>query len=204
MLVFGESEYDTQFLAHVIRSFAPPGVEVDARKTPPILIRDAKPSDLPGRASRIAAIVRAAATDADVIAVVAHEDTDAVEPSHKEVNDKIVATLEGLSVKAVPAAAAWETEAWLMQWPHAIALYRPSWASVEKYVGKNVGMIQNAKEDLTRSLRPRGRVAGVRDYRESDAPEIGAKVRDLGHFSAPRATSASYADFLDKLRSAFH
>jgi len=64
------------------------------------------------------------------------------------------------------------------------------------YLGRDVGKIVNAKEELRRALRP----AGARrspDYRESDAPLVATAVRELHLASFPGGRSDSYQMFRD-------
>ncbi|AUX19808.1 uncharacterized protein SOCEGT47_002610 [Sorangium cellulosum] len=66
------------------------------------------------------------------------------------------------------------------------------------YVGKNVGRIRNAKEELKRRVVPsdvKSGQRGFRGYRESDAPRIAAEVSKLGLANAPQASSGSYDHF---------
>lgn len=194
VLVFGESENDTHTLASLLRDLlSGTSISIEPRRRPHLLIRDAALSQIPERVAAIAAIVKAEAVDADVVGVVAHEDCDAVEPAHIGLDRKIRTALEPLGIYVVAAAPAWETETWLMQWPDAFKKHRPSWNSVAKYAGKDVGMIANAKETLRRDLRPKAR--SVRDYRESDAPLIAGIVKENGWARAPGARSASYSLF---------
>ena len=197
VLVFGEDENDTHFLAELLVALCPEmqGM-VKAFRRPPILIKDADSRRVPDRATAIASLVDAEATSADVVCVFAHEDCDDLEPAHEALSQKIEAAFaqEGYHVHAVTPA--WETEAWLFLWPEAVAAYRGKWRSLDAYRGRNVGLIVDAKETLTRALRPTGRDrASVRDYRESDAPGIGARVREMGIADDPRGRSASYDRF---------
>lgn len=198
MLIFGESENDTNALKAFLEGLGvSDGLDVVAHRQPQVLIKDATTRSAPARADAITAVVDAAMVDRDIVAVFAHEDCDAVEPAHVDLAAKIEAAFAAKGYDFVFAATpAWEMETWLMQWPDALALYRPSWRDVSGYSGRNVGMIANAKEDLTRSLRPgRGR---TRDYRESDAPAIARVVASQGWTRSPRATSGSWSAFVSR------
>lgn len=195
VLVFGENENDTKTLAHLLRALRPDADwTVEPRKRPPVLIKDAKLEDLPSRVERILAVVRAEEVSSEIIAFFAHEDCDAVEPAHEELAAKMRNAFRGCKYQVEPAVPAWETEAWLMQWPDAFPLHVQGWPSVDSYRGRRVGLIVNAKEDLVRALRTR---QGGREYRESDAPHLAHVVAEHGWARAPRARSDSYLAFVD-------
>lgn len=198
IIVLGESDNDTHAIAEFLRACLPiDGSSIDARRQPQVLIKDARPDQIPSRAAAIRAVIRAEQTDSTVVAVVVHEDCDAVEPAHVALSSKLTASLSDLGVQVITAVPAWEMETWLMQWPEAFARYRPAWQSISKYDGRNVGLIANAKEVLQRDLRPtRGK---TRDYRESDAPGIAAIVHSNGWVSKPRAKSESFDLFVSQL-----
>lgn len=194
VLVFGENENDTKAIAHLLRGLRPDGRwSVEARKRPPILIKHAAVQDLPSRVDRIVAVIKAEEVTSDVIAVFAHEDCDAVEPAHEALEIKIRSAFAGSGYHVEAAAPAWETEAWLMQWPDAFSMHVPTWASLSVLRGRRVGLIVNAKEELSRRLRPQ---PGGRQYRESDAPIVAAIIEQQGWVRAPQATSESYLSFV--------
>lgn len=198
ILVFGEDENDTKTVKEFILALRPDlGVRVEARRNPPINLRDAPPGAVPSRVEKIARLIDAANVDADVVAVFAHEDTDAVEPSHVDLTNKIERAFRAIGYHQVWAATpAWEMEAWLMQWPEAFAEYVPSWRPLA-VAGKRVGLIDNAKEYVVRALRPAG--GRVRDYRESDSPELAQIVRGRSWARAPRARSDSFTLFVERV-----
>jgi len=195
VLVFGEDENDTRAVKHLLEGLRPDGNwTVEARKRPPVLIRDAQPKDLSSRTERILAVVRAEEIDSDVIAVFAHEDCDAVEPAHVALESKIVSAFASTKYHVAAAVPAWEMESWLMQWPDAFPLHVPSWAPVDKtYRGRSVGTIVDSKEHLDRALRANG---STRKYRETDAPILTQIVAKRGWARDPRAKSDSYAAFV--------
>jgi hypothetical protein len=61
-------------------------------------------------------------------------------------------------------------------------------------------MLDNAKEKFRDALRPTSRHGrNVRDYRESDAPGIVEKVKELGIIDSLAALSNSYIRFRDEV-----
>lgn len=196
VLVFGEDENDTRTVEQLLLALHPAlGSRIITFRRPPLLIKDAKVADLPSRAQRIADLINAERETADVVAVLAHEDCDAVEPANVKLREKIEKAFASLGYEVFPVTPAWEMEAWFFLWPDALHDHRPSWKKLTPKPHRNVGMIANAKETLRRELRPGGS-AKTRDYRESDAPEIAGKVGALGLANSPIGTCASFAAFV--------
>jgi len=201
VLVFGEDQNDTRAIAAFIRAACPDAnFSIEPYRRPPILLRDAKPEDVPDRVAVVTSLIDAALVDSDVIAIFAHEDCDKVEPAHEVLGKKIEAAYASAGYVVSAAAPAWETEAWLFLWPDAFKEYRPKWRSIDKYKGRNVGLIVDAKEELVRALRPTGKTA-VRDYRESDAPALVEIIAKRGWVRAPMGSSASFQAFIAKAAS---
>lgn len=196
VLVFGEDANDTKVVEELLTALHPElsGLVVPFRK-PPILMKDAAPADIPDRISRIATIIEAEKVTSDVIAVLAHEDCDAVEPANVDLNQKIAQSFYQRGYEVFPVVPAWETEAWFFMWPDALHAYRPTWNKLQAQPHRNVGKIQKAKEALRRELRPKGG-ARTRDYRESDAPGIAEQVRILGLADSPNGNSATYSQLM--------
>lgn len=199
VLVFGEDENDRESIKILIEALAPAlAGRVQTRRHPLVLIKGARPEEVPERAQRIAEAVDAERVRAEVSGIFAHQDCDDVEPAHEKVAEQIESALRAAGCDAHAVAPAWEMEAWWFLWPNAVKAANPSWRSPNDYVGKNVGMIPNAKEELKRCVVPsdvkRGQ-RGFRGYRESDAPRIAAEVSKLGLADAPQAISGSYERF---------
>lgn len=192
MLVFGESVNDTQCVRALLGDLQPHW-HVEARTRPPVLIKDAKEADIPSRVRKITALVRAASTDADVIAVFVHQDCDQLEDAHVHLAQETERAFKAEGYPIVAVVPAWEMEAWLLLWPDAFPLHVSSWRPPDKYRQKRVGMIVNAKEELDRLL---SRSKSKRGYKESDAPAILAIVADKGWARSPRAVSHSYELFV--------
>jgi hypothetical protein len=197
VLIFGEDANDTKVIAELLVALFPEleGKTKPLRK-PPILIKDAASRDVPDRVDVIIGLIDAEMTTADVICVFAHEDCDAVEPAHLALADKIESAFSSCGRHVHAVTPAWEMEAWLLLWPAAFSKYRPRWAPIDKYKGRDVGKIGNAKQELTHALRPSGKGHTVPDYRESDAPEIARIVRESGWARSPAGRSDSYRRFM--------
>ncbi|EYF02467.1 hypothetical protein [Chondromyces apiculatus] len=89
-------------------------------------------------------------------------------------------------------------EAWWFLWPDAVKAANQSWRKPDDYLGKNVGMIRDAKEELKRRVVPRGAKpgrGGFRGYTDADAPRIAAEVSRLGIADKPGGQSGSYDRF---------
>lgn len=193
-LVFGEDYNDTQAIAVLIAALCPRlAGRVKARRSPPVLLRDAKPEDVRPRADRLAAIAAAETRLRGLVCVFAHEDADAVEPAHIAIAERIEKALKAAGVQACAVVPAWELESWWLLWPEAVHSVHPSWSKPDQYRGKNVGMISNAKEELRRRFRS---ADGKSTYQESDSKHIAAAVERRGEVRAIQGTSASYARFV--------
>ena len=200
VLVFGEDDHDRECIKILLEGLRPDlARRVKKLRQPLVLIKNAKPSDVPDRAQTIAGVVDAEREAGPVACVFAHEDCDEVEPAHEAVARKIEEALKVAGCEAHAVAPAWEMEAWWFLWPEAVKAANPSWRAPDDHVGKNVGMLVNAKEELARRVVPPktkpGR-GGFIGYRESDAPRIAAKVVELGLLHQTRATSRSYDRFV--------
>jgi hypothetical protein len=81
VLVFGESAHDRGAICQLTQGLRPDlaGI-VEQRRTPLVLIKNAKPEKARTNAQHIAKLVKQETGARNVIAVLAHEDCDAVEP----------------------------------------------------------------------------------------------------------------------------
>jgi hypothetical protein len=195
ILIFGEDQNDTKSIKELLVA-ASPGPErvVKPMIRPPVLIRDCSLEEVASRAAKIVDIIDAERATADVIAVLAHEDCDKVEPAHVALSQKIEQAFLQHGYSVYPVTPAWELETWWFLWPEAVASHRSSWRRLDPYKGKQVGLIPNSKERLRRALRPQGG-GSYRDYRESDSPAIARKVREMGLIDRPEASSDSFEQF---------
>jgi hypothetical protein len=200
VLVFGEDDHDRDAIKILLEGLRPDlARRVQKRRQPLVLIKNARPEDVPDRAQRIADVVEAERATADVACVFAHEDCDQVEPAHEGVARKIEEALSAAGCDAHAVAPAWEMEAWWFLWPEAVKAANPSWRAPDDYIGKNVGMIRDAKQELQRRVVPaKGKAGrgGFLGYRESDAPRIATKVVEMGLLHEKRAISNSYDRFV--------
>lgn len=182
VLVFGESIHDRGAICRLTEGLRPDltGI-VEARRTPLVLIKNAKPDKARTNAQDIAKLVRQETGARNVIAVLAHEDCDAVEPSHVPAAAKIETALAKAGCPGVPIGVtpAWEIEAWWLVFPEAVAPIVEGWREPNDWIGKDVGTVENAKQALTKALRPRGKQRKTRDYHEADSLEIAHNVVHL-------------------------
>ncbi len=205
VLVFGESENDTKSLRELIEALREDLVgKVQTRREPLVLIKDAKPEDVPERARKIADAVDISRATHDVLCVFAHEDRDDFEPKHEETCKKIEEALEKAGCPAHAVVPAWELEAWWFMWPEAVQAVRPkSWRAPDDYLGWEVGKIKDAKEELKKKVVPKDlkpeKRKGFQTYQESDSPAIARQVREKNLARHPRAKSASYSRFLSSV-----
>jgi len=200
VLIYGESPNDTRAIAALIEGLCPALVgRVKPRRSPLMLIKGLEFGQLGGPARKTATAIRAELAVSDVTCVFLHEDADAVEPAHEPLCVQKETALQGVGCSVYAVTPAWEIEAWWLMWPVEVQQHNPSWRRPDRYVGRSVGEIANAKEVLRRLLRPPGVSGNFRDYEELDSPGIAARVRDSGKANCPGAISASYERFLNSV-----
>ncbi|WNG26199.1 hypothetical protein F0U62_20845 [Cystobacter fuscus] len=202
VLVFGEDENDTRSIRELIEALRPDlAGKVQHRRQPLVLIKDARPEDVPERARKIAEAVDIERATSEVVCVFAHEDQDGLEPAHEATCQKIEAALLKAGCPAHAVVPAWELEAWWFMWPEAVQAVRPrSWRLPDDHLGKQVGRIRDAKEELRRRLVPKElkpeKRKGFPHYQESDSPAIARQVREKKLARTPKASSGSYTRFM--------
>lgn len=181
VLIFGEDANDRDLIAELVRALRPGTPRLEKRASPLILVKGrADASKKKKNAADVAAEVRRSKVRFDVRGVIAHADTDAVEPAHEAVAADLEQRLVGDAVPSpVAAIAAWETEAWLFLWPDAAVAVVPSWQRPAR-TGQRVGLIEDAKEAFGRAVK--SSPGAKRTYGESDSPKIakGAICRSCG------------------------
>lgn len=190
ILIFGESDNDRKAISILVRALCP-NARTKIMRSPLVLIKNASPQDAPSRADRIASAARAVQAREQVKCVFAHEDADAIEPAHAEIAERIERELReaGTPGQVHAVIPAWETEAWWLLWPEIVARCYESW--VEPKIASAPGQVQNAKERLTRAVRPTEMSPSQRkrfpDYRESDSIKIAEAVYAEGCADDPPA-----------------
>lgn len=202
VLVFGEDDNDRQSLRELIEALREDFVgKVQLRREPLVLIKNARPEDVPERAQKIADAVDISRATLDIACVFAHEDCDDFEPRHEEICRKIEEALKKAGCPAHAVVPAWELEAWWFMWPEAVKAVHPkSWRAPDDYLGKEVGKLKNAKEELKKRVVPKDlkpdKRKGFQTYQESDSPSIARHVREKGLARRPGAKSGSYTRFV--------
>lgn len=209
VLVFGESEHDRRAIRHLVEGLRPDLVgAVETRHQPLVLLKKATPEKARDNAHRIADLVRQEMATRTVLAVLAHEDCDAVEPAHLAVAARIETELENACcpAKAIAVAPAWEIEAWWMAFPEAVGKVVKGWREPDDWIGRNVGTVTDAKERLAHAVQPRPKLPSPpRAYEEHDSIAIAANmVTDalLPSFQAGRRASHARSGTPQHTRSA--
>lgn len=202
VIVWGESPNDTRALRSLILGLSPElEGRVKIRRPPLMMTKNVDNVRIKGAARKAIAALKAEAARHDVAAAFFHEDADALEPAHDVLCDRKEAALAGAPVPVHAVAPAWELEAWWLMWPDEVKAHNPSWRSPSKYLGRRVGLVENAKEELVRLLRPPAVTGSFRDYQELDSPGIAEKVRQAGLAGSPGALSKSYDRFRESVKS---
>jgi hypothetical protein len=189
VLVFGESENDTKAIRTLTQALRPDlDADVEVRRTPLVLIKGALPAKAAANAQEIANVAKATAKIRPVLAVLAHQDCDAVEPSHVAAGDLIEKGLREAGCPGEPIAVtpAWETETWWMVFPEAVGVVVAGWRVPDDWIGKDVGRVENAKEKLKAAVqpRPKGKGKPPREYRESDSITIADNIASAGSLAS--------------------
>lgn len=204
-LVFGESDNDRSALIELIKAIntKTDGIQFQKRPKPLVLLKPSERRETRrGAAEEVLALVKASNIISDVKFVVTHRDCDAIEPAHDRLTQSIEAELSAVGVENVIAATpAFEMETWWMLFPNEVSQTRQCWRRIN-YGRRNVGLIENAKEDLKEKLRPAGVGERARcpEFVESDGVQIARNIRKNGAVSRPRlATSDSFDKFVDRI-----
>jgi hypothetical protein len=195
--VFGESEHDRHAIKRLVEGLRPDlaGL-VEERRQPLVLIKNALAKTARSNADKIAGVARTEARARNVVAVLAHEDCDAIEPAHVQVAKKLEAELTRAGCPhPLAVAPAWETETWWLVFPEAVGKVVQGWREPDDWLGTDVGRVENAKEKLARAVRPRpARRSSPRDYREHDSIAIAQHI----------VADGLLASFVDGRRSTPH
>ena len=191
VLVFGESENDRRAIKHLVRGLRS-DLRVEERRAPLVLIKGALPTTARSNAEKIASVVRQ--EGGPVLAVLAHQDCDDLEPAHEAAAASIEAALSTAGCPGpIGVTPAWEMEAWWMVFPEAVGKIVTGWRDPDDWIGRDVGLVRHAKEELKKAVQPRPRRASPpRDYEERDSIDVARNIADdglIGSFDADhRAT----------------
>ncbi len=209
MLVFGESEHDRRAIKRLVEGLRPDlDGKVEERRRPLVLIKGTLPGTARSNAAEIAQLARAACTSSDVLAVLAHQDCDALEPAHEEAAERIERELAAAKcpAMAIGVTPAWEIEAWWMLFPEAVGRVVRGWRNPDDWIGKDVGKVRDAKEKLAKAVQPRPRPPSPpRDYHERDSIQIAGNIATnglLASFEAGRRRTRGVGGSCRETRSA--
>jgi hypothetical protein len=196
--VLGESENDRAALVHLISArgqVKKKSIRAIPLREPLIQQKNATKATSTSNSKKVQNAVKARMriNNERNIVIVAHEDCDAVEPAHTHVSNRIRAGLSDIGFPIVAAAPAFEMEAWWYLWPDAVQEVCKSWKPLNPR-GRNVGLINDAKRQITRDLRPNNH-GNVREYCEADSVSIARKVKEMGILDKRAGTSASFDQF---------
>ncbi|MFP8887853.1 hypothetical protein [Streptomyces mangrovi] len=200
VVLAGESSNDRRMLASFIRA-AHPGLASAVRLTEitdPVRLRKKAGPELSAAAKTLVDKARGKAKQqkGEFVGIAVHEDMDACPgPAYDRARRAVSTALAKAAgaCSSVYALAAAESEAWLLLFPDAFPLYKPSWRLPDSWHGRDTGRRQAPKEDLEGQLvRPR--------YRESDGPEIIRKALEQGLLTRPSGSNRSHSDFIADLK----
>ena len=218
VLVFGEHDHDRRAIRHLAEGLRPDlAGKVEVRRQPLVLIKGATRAKARSNAERISELVKSESAARDVLAVLAHQDCDAVEPAHIAAAERIENELTAAKCSAYPIGVtpAWEIEAWWLLFPEAVGRVVKGWRDPDDWIGRDIGKVENAKETLARAVQPRPLPASPpRDYAEEDSIAIasniaahdllrsfrdGARATPAANGTIRRTRSASFEAFRSKV-----
>jgi hypothetical protein len=218
VLVFGESEHDRRAIKLLVEGLRPDLTgAVEERRQPLVLIKNSLPQKARSNAEKISSLARIAGKTRDVVAVLAHEDCDAVEPEHVRAANKLERALQSAGCpNPIAVTPAWEMETWWLVFPEAVGKVVEGWRDPSDWLGKDVGRVEHAKEKLASAVQPRPpRRSTPRAYEERDSIEIARNIVTdglLSSFEGGRRTtlhssgtarhtrSGSFAQFRSKVQ----
>lgn len=198
----GEDAYDAQALAQLVWAICPTAVVAPLRQ-PVRLRRGEQPEHVDVVLKKVLPVLRAELARGPTACAFVHADADAAEPHDAVIAERIEQALQALAVPVHAVVPAWELEAWWFLWPDACLSVVGAWRRPDRYVGRRVGTVRDAKEALRRALRPTSvaRTRRPRDYRESDAPAIARTVRESGVVNQPAGESRAFERFRSDVTS---
>ncbi|MER5970193.1 hypothetical protein ABT112_10740 [Streptomyces sp. NPDC002055] len=199
VVLAGESSNDRRILAAFIKALHPELARtvVLTEISDPVRLRKKSGSELATAAGILVNKARGKAKlkKGDLVGIAIHEDMDACPgPAYDNARRMVSSALTNAagSCESVYALAAAESEAWLLLFPDAFPLHRPSWKLPASWEGRDTARRQKPKEDLEAELNsPR--------FRESDGPEIATKALEHGLIEQPKGTNRSYSEFASDL-----
>ncbi len=208
ILVFGEEDNDRSAIRVLVDGLRPDlrgRVRIEERRSPFTLVKDREGAKLRSRASKVVAVVRAEQVKQPVRAVVFHQDTDEVEPSHVAGAQKIRAACRDCPGTVVAAVAAREVESWWFLFPDAVGAVRSTWQSPRQYVGRDAGLIVDPKKESKRAVRPAGLPAragaAFRTHQEEGSEDVARRIVEGDWLRRPLGTSQSWSAFVEAVEA---
>ncbi|MFD7474831.1 hypothetical protein ACFV8Z_22340 [Streptomyces sp. NPDC059837] len=192
IVVAGEGDFDRKVLWHLVRAFRPDAKIVNLRDKTCLGPAD---KELTPRIDKLRRLVQAASLRSELAGLVVHVDLDLVnEEKYVEVRKRISDELQNaFSCPSAVALAAFETEAWLMQFPSAFTKVNSGWVLKARYKSCDLAKIHDPKKVLREHpWKP--------PYQVSDAPRIMEKALGVdGKVIRPEGKNRSYDEFVAEL-----
>ncbi|WP_328536213.1 hypothetical protein [Streptomyces sp. NBC_00344] len=192
IVVAGESDYDRQVLRHLIQSVHPKTRIANIRKK--VVLTEAD-KHLRPRVDEIRRLADTAAVGSELTGIVVHVDLDAVDDArYTKVRERIASELSNtFPCPSALALAAFETEAWLMQFPRAFSKFDSGWTLHNKYRGCDLTKVDDPKRRLTEH-------GWKTSYLVSHAPKIMENAfEEDGTLMKPDGKNRSFQEFMDEL-----
>lgn len=194
VLVFAESLNDARAIRSLIEALCPSlKNRVREQPRPPSLQRSAGPRPVKNWMDGVGQVVTRVSMRTTVACVFVHRDSDGPDPGGRlAVSTEAAMRRAGIDNghAVVPVQ---EIEAWWLLFPQAIEGFRKSWSGTLPTSRRNVDMVSNPKEELTKRTARKSRKNA---YSEADSPEIARLVaRALESGKQPTGSSRSFDRF---------
>lgn len=193
VVLAGEDRNDRRSLRLLLEAHCPDMSGRIVEINDPVRLRQASGANLADRAAKLARLARARAKreNADLACVFVHEDLDTTDgDGYVQTRTRVQKVLEAELGNAHYVLAVWELEAWLLLFPDVLAGFVSSWRVPAKYMNRDTGRLADPKRIMMREV-----TKASRRYRESDAPDVFAKVIELGRHGDPVGTNRSWTRF---------
>lgn len=192
-MLAGEDRNDRKCLRLLLEASCPDMSGRIVEISDPVRLRQASETNLADRVAKLARLARARAKreNADLACVFVHEDLDATDgDDYVQKRARVQKALKAELGNAHYVLAVWELEAWLLLFPDALAAFASSWRVPAKYLNRDTGKLTDPKRIMMREMSKT-----ARRYRESDAPDVFAKIIELGGHRDPVGTNRSWTRF---------
>lgn len=199
VLIFGEDRHDSdsiKILAEYLHPKLAEGTDIQVRRDPPSLTRDATEKKVGGWMQRIGELVKTESTLRDIHAVLVHQDSDGPDPAGCTAAQLSTHLQSAIStVRTEPVVPVQEIEAWWLIFPDAVRAVKPTvWRDL-KLPGGNSATVSDPKARLIKATR---HASQKYPYQESDSVTVAQQISRRA--LSPTGTNPSWDQFEQMVR----